>query len=114
MPDRSKYAGQRYVVLASDVDEIPSQATVLGLRDFGYAHAHVPISLEMEFSYFNFNWTAQHLWYHAFAVNDVGLAANITLDEYRCDQWWHQSNATPCPAAFFYFGKRVQQHCKRL
>ena len=53
------------------------------MRGFRYEHAHIALYLEMEFSYYNFAWTAQHLWYRAFAVSDIGLAGNRTLDEYR-------------------------------
>ncbi len=78
-----KYAGQRYVVLACDVDEIPTRLTLRELRSFRYEHAHAALYFDLEFSYYNFNWTAQHRWYHAFAVNDAGLAKNTSLDEYR-------------------------------
>ncbi|CAL8462147.1 g1678 [Coccomyxa elongata] len=81
---KEKYAGQKYVVLACDVDEIPSREVVAELRSFRYEHAHIALYFEMEMSYYNFNWTARYQWYHAFAVSDVGLAKK-TLDDYRTE-----------------------------
>ena len=96
---KGKYAGQKYVVLACDVDEIPKREVVEELRSFRYEHAHIALYFELEFSYYNFNWTAQYQWYHAFAVSDVGLAKK-SLDDYRLensryhlrhDAGWHLS-----------------------
>ena len=53
------------------------------LRGFRYEHAHIALYFEMEFSYYNFAWTARHPWYRAFALSNVGLAQNKTLDQYR-------------------------------
>ena len=92
---RIKYAGQRYVVLACDADEIPSQAAVQELRGLRYKQAHTGVSLEMELSYYSFNWTAQHLWHRAFAVSNVGLAGNVTLDDYRSGHIWPSAHAAP-------------------
>ena len=81
---KEKYAGQKYVVLACDVDEIPSREVIAELRSFRYEHAHIALYFEMEMSYYSFNWTARYQWYHAFAVSDVGLAKK-TLDDYRTE-----------------------------
>lgn len=96
---KGKYAGQKYVVLACDVDEFPKREVIAELRSFRYEHAHIALYFELEFSYYNFNWTAQYQWYHAFAVSDVGLAKK-SLDDYRLentrfhlrkDAGWHLS-----------------------
>lgn len=79
-----KYSGQKYVVLACDVDEIPKQEVVAELRSFRYEHAHIALYFELEFSYYNFNWTAQFKWYHSFAVSDIGLAEK-SLDDFRTE-----------------------------
>ena len=81
---KEKYAGQKYVVLACDVDEIPNREVVAELRSSRYEHAHIALYFEMEMSYYSFNWTARYQWYHAFAVSNVGLVKK-TLDDYRTE-----------------------------
>lgn len=49
-----RYAGQRYVVLACDSDEVPRRQVVADLRGALYARAADGLYLEMHFLYYNF------------------------------------------------------------
>ena len=60
----------------------------------------------MEFSYYNFAWTARHAWYRAFAISDVGLAQNLTLEQYRwstgCARYAPRIHVSPSRAGGFH------------
>lgn len=49
-----KYAGQRYVVLACDGDEVPRRSVVADLRGPLYPRAADGLYFEMYFLYYNF------------------------------------------------------------
>lgn len=49
-----KYEGQRYVVLACDVDEVPRRTVVKDLRGPLYPRAADGLYFEMHFLYYNF------------------------------------------------------------
>ncbi|KAK9832661.1 hypothetical protein WJX81_008522 [Elliptochloris bilobata] len=94
-----KYAGQRYVVLACDGDEVPRRSVVRDLRGPLYPRAADGLYFEMYFLYYNFRWVKPVRWYHAFAVSDQGMRG-ATLDERRVerprleivpDAGWHLS-----------------------
>ena len=55
-----KYEGQRYVVLACDVDEVPRRAVVKDLRGPLYPRAADGLYFEMHFLYYNFRRARLH------------------------------------------------------
>ena len=60
---QSKYKGKKYVVLCSDVDEIPYRDFVTELRtQQGYEQAHEAFYMAMNFSYYNFHWASPQDW----------------------------------------------------
>lgn len=60
---QSKYKGKKYVVLCSDVDEVPSRDFVTELStQQGYEQAHEAYYMTMNFSYYNFQWASPQDW----------------------------------------------------
>ncbi|CAK0732436.1 hypothetical protein CVIRNUC_000131 [Coccomyxa viridis] len=80
---QSKHKGKKYVVLCSDIDEIPNRDFVTELStQQGYEQAHEACYMAMNFSYYNFHWASPQDWMKAFAISDRGISRR-SLNEYR-------------------------------
>lgn len=67
---RRRWEGRPYIVLACDVDEIPSPPVLIGIRGL-YGELDMPVYLVMRMLYYNFDWYKDcNPWARAFAVND--------------------------------------------
>ena len=69
-----EHPDEEYVLIVSDVDEIP-RPELLGMfrsPDL-YAKLVKPVALQMEFFYYNFEWQKKFAWMHAFAINAEGV-----------------------------------------
>jgi Glycosyltransferase family 17 len=71
---QQQYAEQSYVVIVSDVDEIPRPDIVKHTvaAPANYKLFDAPVHLEMDMFYYNFRWQHHTPWTHAFVVNDRG------------------------------------------
>lgn len=68
-----KYKNDLYIVIASDADEIVRKDIVANLKSEYFAFRD-PVYLGMKFYYYHFQWRKKFPWYHAFIINDLGLA----------------------------------------
>ena len=69
-----------YLIIVSDVDEIPRPEIITMLRSPSlYEKFRVPIALHMEFFYYNFAWLKKFTWTHPFIVSEDGVQ-NITTN----------------------------------
>ena len=67
---QSKHKGKKYVVLCSDVDEIPNRDFVTELStQQGYEQAHEACYMAMNFSYYNFHWASPQDWWVSFPLH---------------------------------------------
>jgi len=90
-----------YLALICDVDEIVSPDVVAQAK----AHVgifHTPVCLIMDFFYYNFEWRKPSKWYHAYVVNDEGIAGG-TLDVMRLGP---KTAPFPMPAGIVATSKR--------
>ena len=79
---REKFAGEQYIVMVCDADEIPSQETVKQLPSI-YDHlTESPVHLQMQMFYYSFQWAKVHPWHSAFVLNDRTLGT-IALSTVR-------------------------------
>lgn len=82
---QNKYAGLKYIIIASDVDEIPN--TDIFKKEFItniYTQMDKdPIYLEMDMFYYNFNWLKQYKWYRAYLLKDIQLTEQYSLSYWR-------------------------------
>lgn len=73
-----------FVVIVSDVDEIPRPELVQRLH-LHYDQLQAPIELHMEFFYYNFGWMKKFVWKYPYVISDVGLKKQTApnLDKMR-------------------------------
>lgn len=98
-----------YILMACDVDEIPSPDVVAALpsRYFGLEY---PTSFEMQFFYYNFGWKKKNMWYHAFCINDIGIRkASSTLSNLRGNSSLYIPNAGWHASYFLSVGELVRK-----
>lgn len=74
-------AGQPFILLVSDADELP-HPRLFADRGMLYEQTREPLALSMDFHYYNFNWLKPGSWRRAFLVNDQKPALP-TLDDLR-------------------------------
>ncbi|KAG5186466.1 glycosyl transferase [Tribonema minus] len=79
---QKKYAGKQYIVMCSDVDEIPSLDVVNTLKA-NYASLSTPIYFHQRFYMYNLNWETDEFWSKAFVINDTGLTPEHSLSDIR-------------------------------
>jgi beta-1,4-mannosyl-glycoprotein beta-1,4-N-acetylglucosaminyltransferase len=99
----TSYDVDNTVIFVCDVDEIPRQSVVRGIRlgDLAYEMLDNPIRLQMKLMYYNFKWVWHEDWYRGLVINLRGvLSFNGRLDDIRltapmnnhiADAGWHLS-----------------------
>ncbi|KAG5184090.1 glycosyl transferase [Tribonema minus] len=79
----NKYAAQDYIVICSDVDEIPRKELLISLKQHGNGQLHTPIYLHMAMLMYNMGWQTDEQWLRAFVVNKEGFCNAASMDEMR-------------------------------
>jgi beta-1,4-mannosyl-glycoprotein beta-1,4-N-acetylglucosaminyltransferase len=78
---RSRGAGNPWIVMGCDADEIPRRELVSTFPTI-YDSLSAGYRLQMSIFYYSSRWTKRDKWYHAFAANDRAVAQE-TLDGLR-------------------------------
>jgi hypothetical protein len=84
---RARWAGQPYVVMVCDVDEVPSAPVLAGLRGI-HPQLDAPVYLVMHLLFYNFDWCKVEPWARAFVVNErCALTFEQCRTGYRRDRF---------------------------
>jgi beta-1,4-mannosyl-glycoprotein beta-1,4-N-acetylglucosaminyltransferase len=82
------FGSHKFIVIVSDIDEIPSRPTVVSLPQlYTRLSSHVH-RLHMTFHYYSFKWVKSEEWLSSFVVNDEFLRQHHkkTLTQFRNSQ----------------------------
>ncbi|KAG5191374.1 glycosyltransferase family 17-domain-containing protein [Tribonema minus] len=80
---KNKYASREYIVVCSDVDEIPRKEFLISLKQHCYGQLRDPIHLHMKMLMYNMKWQTDEQWMRAFVINKVSFCAATSIDELR-------------------------------
>lgn len=65
---QNKYCNEPFIVLVTDVDEIPKRDFLEEINHSFIFNQNKPIFMEMEFFYYNFQWRKKYNWYKAYIL----------------------------------------------